>query len=88
MKEASMKSESLQGMIQYFADALVDDVSQVQVKEYQSANQIKLELRVSRDDMGRIIGRHGRVANSIRLLLNVAAARQGKQAFLDIIEPL
>jgi hypothetical protein len=88
MKEGTMKSENLQGMVQYLADSLVGDTSQVHVKEYQSGNQIKLELRVARDDMGRIIGRHGRVANSIRLLLNVAAARQGKQANLDIIEPL
>lgn len=83
-----MKSESLQGMIEYLADSLVDDTAQVHVKEFQSGNQVKLELRVARDDMGRIIGRRGRVANSIRLLLNVAAARQGKQANLDIIEPL
>jgi predicted RNA-binding protein YlqC (UPF0109 family) len=88
MKAGTMKSESLQGMIEYLANSLVDETSQVHIKEYQSGNQIKLELRVARDDMGRIIGRHGRLANSIRLLLNVAAARQGKQANLDIIEPL
>jgi hypothetical protein len=47
---------------------------------------VTVELSVAPDDMGRLIGRQGRVANSLRLLLKVAAAKQGKQASLDILE--
>jgi len=83
-----MKDESLRGLIEYLAQTLVDDPSQVQVKETASGNQVRIELRVARDDMGRIIGKHGRVANSIRMLMRVAAARQGKRVTLDVIEPL
>jgi predicted RNA-binding protein YlqC (UPF0109 family) len=44
-------------------------------------------LKVAKDDMGRVIGKGGRVANSIRVLLRVAAARESKRATLDIVEP-
>ncbi|MFH1446248.1 MAG: KH domain-containing protein [Chloroflexota bacterium] len=83
-----MKGDSLQGLIEYIAQALVDDPSQVQVEEVQGGNHPRLELRVAREDMGRVIGKRGRVANSMRMLLRVAAARQGKQANLEIVEPL
>jgi predicted RNA-binding protein YlqC (UPF0109 family) len=42
---------------------------------------------VNKDDMGRVIGKSGKVANSIRTLLRVAAEREGKQATLDVMEP-
>lgn len=83
-----MKDESLRGLIEYLAQTLVDEPSQVQVNESANGNQVRLELRVARNDMGRIIGKRGRVANSIRMLLRVAAARQGKRVTLDVIEPL
>jgi predicted RNA-binding protein YlqC (UPF0109 family) len=44
-------------------------------------------LRVAKEDMGRVIGKSGKVANAMRVLLRVAAAREGKQANLDVIEP-
>ncbi len=82
-----MKNESLIALVEYLAISIVDDPSLVEVKEARNGNQVKLELRVANDDMGRIIGKRGRVANSIRLLLNVAAARQGLRANLDVVEP-
>ena len=48
---------------------------------------MRIELRVAKEDMGRIIGKGGRVANSIRVLLRVAAAKEGKRVSLDVIEP-
>jgi predicted RNA-binding protein YlqC (UPF0109 family) len=42
---------------------------------------------VNKEDMGRVIGKSGKVANSIRILLRVAAEREGKQATLDVMEP-
>jgi predicted RNA-binding protein YlqC (UPF0109 family) len=44
-------------------------------------------MRVAKEDMGRIIGKGGRVANAIRLLLRVAAERDGQQVTLDVVEP-
>ena len=83
-----MMENSLQDLIEFVVKSLVDDPSQVQIRQVQSGNNVKLELRVAKDDMGRVIGKKGRVANSIRTLLKVAAAREGKQATLDIIDPL
>lgn len=72
-------------LLEYIARSLVDDLSQVSVKETRSGGVVILELRVSPEDMGRVIGRNGRVANSIRALLRVAAARHGVRVELDIV---
>jgi predicted RNA-binding protein YlqC (UPF0109 family) len=48
---------------------------------------VTLELSVAKDDMGRVIGKNGRVANAIRNLLRVAAEREGCQVTLDVVEP-
>lgn len=74
-------------LIEYIALSLVDDPSQVFVSQFRSGGKENLELHVAREDMGRVIGKGGRVANSMRILLRVAAAREGKQASLDVAEP-
>ena len=74
-------------LIEYIANQLVEDQSQVLVKESEDSGRVRIELKVAKDDMGRVIGKGGRVANSIRVLLRVAAAREGKRATLDIVEP-
>ena len=74
-------------LIEYIACSLVDDPTQVVVKQDRGAGKIHLELRVAKEDMGRVIGKSGRVANAMRVLLRVAAARDGKQATLDVMEP-
>jgi uncharacterized protein len=60
---------------------------QVRVSEAKRGPNVELRLQVSKEDMGRVIGKNGRVANSMRILLKVAAAREGKRATLDILEP-
>ena len=74
-------------LIEYIAGSLVDDSAQVQVKQIRAGNKLRLELRVAKEDMGRVIGKSGRVANAMRILLRVSAAREGKQVSLDVIEP-
>ena len=74
-------------LVEFVARSLVDDPTQVQVNQVKTGGKIRLELYVSKDDMGRVIGRSGRVANAMRILLRVAAAREGKTATLDVIEP-
>ena len=56
-------------------------------RSFDSGGKENLELHVAREDMGRVIGKGGRVANAMRVLLRVAAAREGKQASLDVAEP-
>ena len=77
----------MKALIEYIAKSLVEHPDQVEVREFQDGNRIRLELNVAREDMGRVIGKNGRVANSIRTLLRVAAEREGKQATLDVMEP-
>jgi uncharacterized protein len=74
-------------LIDYIAKSLVDDPEQVKVTQERIGGKIRLELRVAKDDMGRVIGKSGRVANAMRVLLRVSASRDGKQASLDVIEP-
>jgi hypothetical protein len=72
-------------LVEYIAKALVDDPSQVEVTQIEGATSVILELRVAQDDMGRVIGRGGRVANAMRTLLRVVAAKQGKRVTLEIV---
>ena len=77
----------MKDLIESIAKQLVDDPSQVFVSEIDEGARVRVELKVAKEDMGRVIGKGGRVANSIRVLLRVAAAREGKRATLDIVEP-
>jgi len=74
-------------LVEYIAKSLVDHPEDVQVREAGGGSRLRLELSVSKDDMGRVIGKGGKVANSIRALLRIAAEREGKQVTLDVVEP-
>ncbi len=74
-------------LIEYIARSLVDDPTQVEVFQRKKGESTEISLRVAQEDMGRVIGRNGRVANAIRILLQVVAARDGKRALLQISEP-
>ena len=74
-------------LTEYIAKSLVDHPDEVAVDEIRHGNRVTLELSVAKDDMGRVIGRGGRVANAIRTLLRVAADREGCQVTLDVVEP-
>jgi predicted RNA-binding protein YlqC (UPF0109 family) len=72
-------------LVEYMAKQLVDNPDQVEVREVNATRSVILELRVAKEDMGRVIGKQGRVANAMRTLLRVAAAKQGKRAILEIV---
>jgi uncharacterized protein len=74
-------------LIEFIAASLVDDPTQVRVSQEQHGGKLYIKLKVAKEDMGRVIGRQGRVANAMRMLLNVAATRTGKQAYLDVEDP-
>jgi len=74
-------------LIEYIARSLVENPDEVQVRQMGGGSKVRIELSVAKDDMGRVIGKGGKVANSIRTLLRVAAEKEGKQATLDVVEP-
>lgn len=74
-------------LIEYISRNLVDDPEQVEVIQGRRGSDIIFKLHVAKEDMGRVIGKQGRIANAIRALVNVAAARSGKSVELDIEDP-
>jgi len=77
----------MKALTEYIAKSLVDYPEEVAVDEIHQGSRVTLELHVAKDDMGRVIGKGGRVANAIRTLLRVAAERDGSQVTLDVMEP-
>ena len=73
--------------VEYVVKALVDNPDQVDVKEVDGERVVVFELRLNQSDVGKIIGKSGRTITAIRTLLTSAAAKQGKRAMLEIIEP-
>ena len=73
-------------LIEYIARALVDNPDSVTVQEIEGEKTTVYELRVGAGDLGKVIGKHGRTARSIRTLLNAAATKAGKRAVLEILE--
>jgi predicted RNA-binding protein YlqC (UPF0109 family) len=74
-------------LIEFIAKSLVEHPEDVQVREVGGGSRLQIELSVSKNDMGRVIGKGGKVANSVRALLRVAAEKEGKHATLDVVEP-
>ena len=75
----------MEELVEYIAKALVDRPDEVRVTRIEGAQAVVLELRVVPADMGRVIGREGRIVNAIRVLLRTAAARAGKRVTLEVI---
>ncbi len=66
------------------AKAIVDQPDQVEITETVEDDNVVLELHVAEDDMGKVIGRHGKIAKSIRLIMKAAAAGDGRKVTVDI----
>jgi len=79
--EATMKD-----LVRYIAQALVDNPDDVVVGEVEGEQTSVIELRVAKEDLGKIIGKHGRTAQSIRTILSAASAKHKKRAVLEIVE--
>jgi uncharacterized protein len=73
-------------LVRYLAKSLVNNPDAVEVKEAEGDGALVLELRVAKEDLGRIIGKQGRTAKSIRTILNAAASRTNRKVVLEIIE--
>jgi predicted RNA-binding protein YlqC (UPF0109 family) len=76
----------MKDLVKYVAQALVDNPDDVVVTEIEGEQTSVLELRVAKEDLGKIIGKHGRTAQSIRTILSAASAKHKKRAVLEIVE--
>ena len=73
-------------LLLYIARNLVDDPDSVSVTEVQGDQELTLELRVAPDDMGKVIGRQGRIAKEIRTIMKSVAQRNGKKVSVEIVD--
>jgi hypothetical protein len=73
-------------LVEYLARALVEDPDAVRVEEIEEDDATVIEVRVAPDDLGRVIGRSGRVANAIRTVAKAAATHEDKRVLVEIVE--
>lgn len=73
-------------LIAYIAKALVDNPDQVEVSEIEGEQASVLELKVAKDDLGKVIGKQGRTARAMRTILSAASTKIKKRSVLEIIE--
>lgn len=76
----------LKELIRAIAVELVDNPDQVEVREISTENNSVIELRVAKEDIGKVIGKEGRTAQSMRTLLAAVSTKLGKRAHLDIVD--
>ena len=76
----------MKDLIGYIAQALVDHPEQVNVTEVEGDQTTVLELKVAKEDIGKVIGKQGRTARSMRTILNAASAKIKKRTVLEIVE--
>jgi uncharacterized protein len=78
--------DELKTLIELMAKALVDKPDEVSVRETDGEKTMIIELRVAQDDLGKVIGKQGRTARSMRTILNAAGTKLGKRCVLEILE--
>jgi len=73
-------------LIEYIAKLLVDDPEEVRVTELEGEQTSVIELRVAKEDLGKVIGKQGRTARAMRIILSAASAKMKKRSVLEILE--
>jgi predicted RNA-binding protein YlqC (UPF0109 family) len=76
----------MKDLIKYIAQALVDYPEEVEVSEVEGEQTSVIELKVAKDDLGKVIGKQGRTARALRTILSAASAKVKKRSVLEIIE--
>jgi predicted RNA-binding protein YlqC (UPF0109 family) len=82
--QSDTETQELCELIEYVATRLVENADDVEVAGDRRGQMVRVQVSVHEDDMGRIIGREGRIARSMRTLLMIAASRRGLRSSLDI----
>ncbi len=75
----------LKGVLETIAKHIVDNPDEVKVNEVEGAKSVILELSVADEDMGKVIGKRGRIAKAIRTVIKAAATKEGKKVIVEII---
>jgi len=73
-------------IVEYLARRLVDDPEAVRVEEVEREDAIVVQLYVAKDDVGKVIGRQGRIARALRTIVRASAARRDQRVLLEIVE--
>ena len=73
-------------IVEYLARRLVDEPDAVHVEEVERDGALVLQLHVAKDDVGKVIGRQGRIARALRTVVRASAARQDRRVMLEIVE--
>lgn len=76
----------LKELVEFIAKALVDDPDQVSVNEIEGQQTSVIELKVAKEDLGKVIGKQGRTARAIRTILSAASTKLRKRCVLEILE--
>jgi len=76
----------LKDLLEYLAKSLVDDPDSVHVQTVETENTVVLELTVAKDDIGKVIGKQGRIARALRTIVKASAVRDGKRAIVEIVD--
>jgi predicted RNA-binding protein YlqC (UPF0109 family) len=81
-----MSAVSYKDLVEYIIKFLVDNPDSIDIKELEGSRSTIIELRVHKDDVGKIIGKHGRIAKAIRTIVSAAATKAGKRVHLEILD--
>ncbi len=73
-------------LVEYIAKSLVDNPDSVTVNEIEGSQSLIIELKVAPDDMGKVIGKQGRIAKAIRTVVKAAATKENKRVIIEIIQ--
>jgi len=76
----------MKDLLDYLAKALVDHPDDVQIEVIEGERSVILQLKVHPDDIGKVIGKQGRIAQALRTLVKAAATKQGKNAIVEILD--
>lgn len=80
-----IRTESMVALVEYIAKSLVDEPNEVKVTVQEDDEAVKIELNVAKDDMGKVIGKQGRIAKAIRTVVRAASLKSGKKFLVDIV---
>jgi len=73
-------------LVEFIARSLVDEPEQVEVAMIEGEKSTILELKVAEDDIGKVIGKHGRIAKAVRTILSASSSKSGKRFVLEILD--
>jgi len=76
----------MKDLVEFIVKALVDHPEEVKVSEVEGEQSVIYEIRVSQEDMGKIIGKQGRIARAIRTIVKAAGVKRGKKTAVEILE--